>query len=39
MNLLAGVVALSTGNPVTIISAVLWSGLIWTLYTQLVRKQ
>jgi len=37
MNLLAGVVALSTGNPVTIISAVLWSGLIWTLYTQLVR--
>jgi hypothetical protein len=39
LNLLAGIGVLASGDVETLVGAVVWSGLVWALYAQLVRKK
>jgi hypothetical protein len=38
-NILVGIVALAAGKPVRVVMAVIWSAIVWWLYSQLVAKK
>jgi hypothetical protein len=39
LNILAGLAALGSRDVASLVTAVVWSGLVWWLYAQLVRKK